>query len=574
MSADAPLRQPIPLARSILWNPATAGARGGRPGSIPFPIFVAQSAVAAIHEHLATAPPHPGQGLLGFLVGDLCECPETNVAYLIIDAALRLSLPIYGDRTIDVVTRIWDRIEVQVQEAKGHLIGWYHSHPPLPLSMSAHDTETHEHYFAEPWQIALVLGTGADGEPAAGFFRAGTDEAWPSTLLPFYELLSEASFRPGGKKRSFVTWKNYRAYNPLADRPLRTQPKPAPPALPGAGAEVPSEPEPAPAAAPEPEPQPQAEAEAPAEPPPPPKAPPPKSDELVFLTAAEDFASAPSPRASRPTPRPTPRPPPSPAPPPPPPPPQPTQPRRKLSREPPREPLPPPPEPEDVFEDPLQEPIEQVPEPVEEEPTPVRAPPARRRRKRRLGRWVAVFGLLVIGGGGGFYVWLNGGLPNMPSLPHLPALPRLPRLSSLPFFKRPAAAPPRRTAAPPPPSAPSLPSASAKRQPAAQPPANPPAPAPVAAPHPLPTHLDQVADSLARAVRTFGERAALFDRRQLACDGLARGLLAVEDRWQSYSTARRASGALDRTHAARDQMLYTGVDSVERRFEKSGCQRP
>src|SRR5438034_117879 len=460
MSADAPLRQPIPLARSILWNPATAGARGGRPGSIPFPIFVAQSAVAAIHEHLATAPPHPGQGLLGFLVGDLCECPETNVAYLIIDAALRLSLPIYGDRTIDVVTRIWDRIEVQVQEAKGHLIGWYHSHPPLPLSMSAHDTETHEHYFAEPWQIALVLGTGADGEPAAGFFRAGTDEAWPSTLLPFYELLSEASFRPGGKKRSFVTWKNARAHNPLADRPLRTQPKPAPPALPGAGAEVPSEPEPAPAAAPEPEPQPQAEAEAPAEPPPPPKAPQPKSDELVFLTAAEDFASAPSPRASRPTP------------------------------------------------------------------------------------------------------------------PALPAMPRLPRLSSLPFFKRPAAAPPRRTAAPPPPSAPSLPSASAKRQPAAQPPANPPAPAPVAAPHPLPTHLDQVADSLARAVRTFGERAALFDRRQLACDALARGLLAVEDRWQSYSTARRASVALDRTHAARDQMLYTGVDSVERRFEKSGCQRP
>src|SRR3989441_7584290 len=285
MSADdAPLRQPIPLARSILWNPATAGARGGRPGSIPFPIFVAQSAVAAIHEHLATAPPHPGQGLLGFLVGDLCECPETNVAYLVIDAALRLSLPIYGDRTIDVVTRIWDRIEVQVEEAKGHLIGWYHSHPPLPLSMSAHDTETHEHYFAEPWQIALVLGTGTDGNPAAGFFRAGTDEAWPTTLLPFYELLSEESFRPGGKKRSFVAWKNYRAYNPVADRPFRTQPKQAEPE--GAPPE-PSPPEQrAPPEAPEPEP---AEPE-PAEPephPPPPQTQAPKSDELVFLTSAE-----------------------------------------------------------------------------------------------------------------------------------------------------------------------------------------------------------------------------------------------------------------------------------------------
>src|SRR2546423_7351444 len=46
---------------------------------------------------------------------DLCECPDTNVSYLIIDAALRLSQPIYGDRTTDVVTRIWDRIASQVR---------------------------------------------------------------------------------------------------------------------------------------------------------------------------------------------------------------------------------------------------------------------------------------------------------------------------------------------------------------------------------------------------------------------------------------------------------------------------
>src|SRR5439155_1046768 len=131
-----------------------------------------QSALAAVREHLATAPP-PGQGILGFLVGDLCECPDTNVSYLVIDAALRLSQPIYGDRTTDVVTRIWDRIVAQAEEQKGHLIGWYHTHAPLPVSMSAHDIETHEHYFAEPWQVALVLGSDAGGQPIAGFFRAG-----------------------------------------------------------------------------------------------------------------------------------------------------------------------------------------------------------------------------------------------------------------------------------------------------------------------------------------------------------------------------------------------------------------
>ncbi|MGH7547170.1 MAG: hypothetical protein ACREMM_03235, partial [Gemmatimonadales bacterium] len=86
--------------------------------------------------------------------------------------------------------------------------------------------------------------------------------------------------------------------------------------------------------------------------------------------------------------------------------------------------------------------------------------------------------------------------------------------------------------------------------------------------------LDRVGDSLAQAVRTFGGRAALFERGQLACDGLARGLLAVEDRWSAYSTVRRASGVLDPQHAVRDQVLFAGVDSVERRFAESGCPRP
>jgi hypothetical protein len=556
MSADAPLRKTIPLAQSILWSPTPTpgtgggGRAGGRPGNIPFPVFVAQSALAAVREHLATAPP-PGQGILGFLVGDLCECPDTNVSYLVIDAALRLSQPIYGDRTTDVVTRIWDRIASQVEETKGHLIGWYHTHAPLPVSMSAHDIETHEHYFAEPWQVALVLGSDADGHPAAGFFRGGSDEVWATTLLPFYELLSEESFRPGGKKRSFVAWKNYRAYNPLADRPFRTPPKqaepePAPPEPPVPEAEAP-EPEPE-EHTPPPEPPPQ---------PPPPTAQEPKSDELVFLTSAEDFASAP-PRSARPAQRPTP-PPPPPLPPP------------RQRREPSPEPLPPGPELASIFEEREGEgegdgdehqATEQWPEPaVEEEPAPPvrpsRAAGGRRARRIRWGRWGLVFAILLIGSAGSFYVWLNG-LPVLPSLPRLPTIPFLKKpQTSVPSRPRPR---PRRSVPTPPP-------------PAAKPQATPPA-APVAASRAPVTPLDQVADSLATAVRSFNDRAALFDRRQSTCDGLGRGLLAVEARWLSYSTARRASGILDPTHTGRDQTLYARVDSVEHRFEKSGCQRP
>ena len=200
--------------------------------------------------------------------------------------------------------------------------------------------------------------------------------------------------------------------------------------------------------------------------------------------------------------------------------------------------------------------MEQAPEPaVEEEPAPPARPSrvsGRRARRIRWGRWGRLLGILLIVGVGGFYVWLNG----------LPALPPLPRLPAIPFLKKKpqTSVPPRRSVPSP-------------RQPAAKPQANPPTPGPTAS-RPPGTRLDQVADSLATAVRGFSDRAALFERRQLACDGLARGLLAVEARWQSYSTARRASGVLDPTHTVRDQTLYAGVDSVERRFEKSGCQRP
>src|SRR5213082_116312 len=277
MTTPGPLRQPIPVGQSILWSPASAGPK--RPGNITFPVFLSQAALTAILEHVAT-PHRAGQGVLGFLLGDACECPETGVSYLLIDVALRLNQAIYGDRTRDVVTRLWDHIQLQLEQQRASLIGWYHTHAPLPLTLSGHDVETHEHYFAEPWQVALLLGTDP-AEPAASFFRAGTDEAWTGTPLPFYELLAPESIRPDGKKRSFVTWKNHRAYNPVAP--------PAAPTLRTPAAKPPSEPRFTPASAkpqPPPPPPPPAAPPPPARPPPPPPPPPPPTHPPVSPAAA------------------------------------------------------------------------------------------------------------------------------------------------------------------------------------------------------------------------------------------------------------------------------------------------
>ncbi len=237
MAMDALFLELIPLARSILWSPVTDGPR--RPATIPFRIFLAQRALVTVHGHLATAP-RGGQGLLGVLVGDLCECPETKISYLVIDEAIRLDQAVYGDRTKDVLTGLWSRVEAQLEQSNARLLGWYHSHPPLGIGLSSRDVETHEQYFREPWQVALVLSAGGD-PPAGGFFRAGADVSWPSACLPFYELLQDDSFRPDGKKRSFVTWKNYRAYNAVAAPPSQAQ---APAAGPGEPAVFPRAPTP------------------------------------------------------------------------------------------------------------------------------------------------------------------------------------------------------------------------------------------------------------------------------------------------------------------------------------------
>jgi hypothetical protein len=547
MSTGAPLRQPIPVGRSILWSPTTAGTK--RPDDLPFPIFFSQAALTAIHEHIAT-PQRSGQGILGFLLGDLCECPDTNVSYLVIDLALRLNQPIYGDRTRDVVTRLWDPIQGQLEEQRAQLLGWYHTHPPHPLVLSAHDVETHEHYFAERWQVALLLAPDA-AEPGGSFFRAVGDDTWISTPLPFYELLSEGSIRPDGKKRSFMTWKDYRAFNPPTPAAAgRADPGPAPTRV----APPPQPPRPSgPRFTPTPRPAPTA-------------APPPPADtgELRFLTAAEDV---PPPLA--------------------PPPPRPGRPSRP-------EPLPPRPAPEPRAAPP-QEPAAALwpeefadPEPpagleaVEEAPAPPPPPRVRRRRRPippRLRRalWVIVIGAVAAGA----YWWFQPSLP----LPKVSASTfantwsaltdkwsaLTGKLSALPGKLSAVVSRLRRTEAAPPPRAPSA--ARPQPGPVPQPLASQPVAPSVAPPSDATVRLDQIGDSLTRAVRAFADRRALFARSQLACTDLARSLEAVERSWVAYNTARRGSGALDATRAARDQTLYAGVDSVERRFEQSGCPR-
>jgi len=101
-----------------------------------------------------------------------------------------------------------------------------------------------------------------------------------------------------------------------------------------------------------------------------------------------------------------------------------------------------------------------------------------------------------------------------------------------------------------------------------------PVPQPVAAPSPF-ARFDRLSDSLARAVRNFQDRAALFADHRMECGALAAGLVSVESLWPTYNLERRTRmAAFDQRRASQDQAIYAAVDSVESRFERSGCPRP
>ena len=548
--------KPFPLARSILWRPAS----GGPPPAADLvdPLFFGPAALAALYDHLATvaaAAEAKGGGVLGFLIGDVAEDPETGAPYFVIDACVRFKQAVFGDRTGVVVGKLWDPVQRQLARSQARLIGWYHSHPPRGIELTSEDVATHEQYFDEQWHVALVLGT-LDDEPAAGFYRPGS-ESGTDVCLPFYELLQEDPLAQGGKQRSSVTWKNYRAVDPKAPAPKERKSGPRPelslPTLPSLESWH------EPSAIPD-----LGEPTAP---------------------AASDEAQAPSEEAPEP-----------PLPPPPPPPP-------RAARRTPSQPIASPPSdlPFLSLEDSVAETIEQAAPPppppfpsAPPEPRPAKQERKKVKRRRRLrvprAVWKGAIAVIVaLAAAGAYWRFVHLTPAQVGERITKVAVGLADRAVAL--FDRAAAlvarpaAPSGRRAAPPPRTArpaPQRPAPTPQPAPITQP-APPPPPPPTASPPPLPAprpaaqrpKLDVVADSVARALRGYQGQANLFAQRRLDCAGLARELAAVESRWLGYSAERRAvRAALDPARAATERSLYASVDSVERGFDRTGCPRP
>jgi hypothetical protein len=79
------------------------------------------------------------------------------------------------------------------------IVGWYHTHPRMGVFLSQYDTWLHDHFFPEPWQVALVIEPHAD---VGGFFvRQVSGVLDPGGYSGFYELDENSG-------QSIVHWNN------------------------------------------------------------------------------------------------------------------------------------------------------------------------------------------------------------------------------------------------------------------------------------------------------------------------------------------------------------------------------
>lgn len=524
------LQRVEPLAQSVLWHPTSPGAGPRRRPGGPYPLFFDQRAIAAVHAHYETAG---RQGMMGFLVGDLFECPTSHERYVVVDSTIRLNQAVYGDKTLVIVSRLWERIQEELRKTEGFLIGWYHSHPPAGVELSSGDVETHLQFFKRPWHVAMVLSAEHEG-PVAGVYRPAPGETASMVSVPLYELIEGDEGFADGRKHSVLPWINYvtedtavvqhgipvTPVGPAARGTLQTlrselAPSPAPAPPPVSGPQAPAARRVTPRHA-----MPAVAAAQPAAPSPPPPLPAPSAPPapggggngrpVARAAAGVEWEEAPRPREV---------------------------------------PLRPPPNAlsslpliaaggYDVGEVSASEsdpgvvtPRPARPQPARRSTTPKPFAPALAPRRRWTGMaWGLVALLVVVGGAAGWYFLSGSGAAGQVARPDVAPQPVAGSVAGV---------------------ATNAPSDDSVLE-----------------------GFDDVADSVSRAVRGYGDRMKLFGAEQLDCAGLAQGLVTVEDLWTEYNVGKRGTPPLDPVRTTRDQNLYAAVDSVERHFDRSGCARP
>jgi proteasome lid subunit RPN8/RPN11 len=182
-----PRENPTPQAASLplenAWHWVSPYEGNGNEAAIL--VFLTRTVFHQVALH-ASSDPEIEVG--GVLVGKWCIDPETARQYIVVTACLPAQFTQQGsvfltftrDSLVDIHAKLDEKYPEDV------IVGWYHTHPYMGVFLSQYDTWLHEHFFPEPWQVALVIEPHSE---SGGFFiRPARGPLDAIQYYGFYEL--------------------------------------------------------------------------------------------------------------------------------------------------------------------------------------------------------------------------------------------------------------------------------------------------------------------------------------------------------------------------------------------------
>ncbi len=195
-----------PLDSSIRWTPAGYVDHPLSPEQ-PFDLFVDQSVIRDVMAHLLGAR---ADDAFGVLSGKLLTCSSSKLRYVRIRNAHPAEEPFPETADTAPFRRHLQEAAERAASENEEVLGWYHPHNLLGVTLTARDSRLHMEHFHQLWHCALVIVPERRRTYGGFFSRLRGDGAFRSSAVPFFEVLEPKGLdnRP---VPSYVGWLNYEA---------------------------------------------------------------------------------------------------------------------------------------------------------------------------------------------------------------------------------------------------------------------------------------------------------------------------------------------------------------------------
>jgi proteasome lid subunit RPN8/RPN11 len=126
------------------------------PAPADLPIFLDRRTADAIERHALS---DTSVELGGILLGKECLDQATGLPFVWITHSLEAKHYANTQASFTYTHDSWEEITRQRDQLHPDLdiVGWYHTHPSFGIFLSHHDLFIHEHFFAQPLQVAYVV---------------------------------------------------------------------------------------------------------------------------------------------------------------------------------------------------------------------------------------------------------------------------------------------------------------------------------------------------------------------------------------------------------------------------------